>query len=122
MFGINLAKNLLRPYYFRILAAVSWARVRLAPQDATQLEIGSGPTKREGWVTLDVCRGADVFWDLRHKLPFVDSCFDRVYCSHVLEHFSYPDLNLKTAVTRFHSHDLREIGASETARFGRWSA
>ncbi len=32
------------------------------------------------------------------------------------------EINLKTAVTRFHSHDLREIGAFETARFGRWSA
>ena len=31
-------------------------------------------------------------------------------------------LNLKTAVTRFRSHEMREIGAFETARFGRWSA
>jgi hypothetical protein len=31
-------------------------------------------------------------------------------------------LNLKTAVTRFHSHDLRGIGVFEMARFGRWSA
>jgi putative DNA primase/helicase len=30
--------------------------------------------------------------------------------------------NLKTAVTRFHSHDLRGIGVFEMARFGRWSA
>jgi len=29
---------------------------------------------------------------------------------------------LKTAVTRFHSHDVREICVFETARFGRWSA
>jgi hypothetical protein len=31
------------------------------------------------------------------------------------------EINLKTAVTRFRSHEMREIGAFETARFGRWS-
>lgn len=90
--GVSLVKRLLRPYYFKILMATSWVRIKLTLQDVSQLEIGSGPVRKDGWITLDMCRGADVFWNLRHKLPFNDSCFDRVYCSHVLEHFSYPDL------------------------------
>lgn len=37
-------------------------------------------------------------------------------------HAGLQSMILKTADTRFHSHDAREIGAFETARFGRWSA
>lgn len=48
--------------------------------------------RKPGWITLDMCRGADVYWDLRRALPFDDTSFERVYCSHVLEHFSYSDL------------------------------
>lgn len=58
----------------------------------SQLVIGSGPKKRDEWLTLDMCRGVDVFWDLRNRLPFVDASFDEIYCSHVLEHFGYRDL------------------------------
>jgi predicted SAM-dependent methyltransferase len=75
-----------------VLSALSLLELRLRPPTAQQLEIGSGAARRAGWLTLDMCRGPDVFWDLRRKLPFVDASFERVYCSHVLEHFSYPDL------------------------------
>ena len=56
------------------------------------LELGSGPKSKSGWLTVDTCKGADVFWDLRLRLPFPDFTFTTVYCSHVLEHFSYTDL------------------------------
>ncbi len=52
-----------------------------------RLEIGSGPIKRSGWLTLDYCRGADVVWNLNKRLPFPDGCFELIYSSHVLEHF-----------------------------------
>lgn len=66
--------------------------MRLLKESPLYLEIGSGPKKRQGWLTLDMCSGADVFWDLRHSLPFPENTFKAVYCSHVLEHFSYPQL------------------------------
>jgi len=85
-------KGLLRkPYHFGLMA-VSYLKVKANGCAKTQLEIGSGPTRRSGWITLDMCKGADVFWDLRYKTPFKESSFDRVYCSHVLEHFSYREL------------------------------
>lgn len=74
------------------LSMFSLLKLRSRPPSAPQLEIGSGPVRKPGWVTLDMCRGADVYWDLRRPLPFADASFERVYCSHVLEHFSYPDL------------------------------
>lgn len=85
-------KDLIRPIYQQVLMASSLLKLKTSRTNITQLEIGSGPAKREGWITLDMCKGADVIWDLRYKLPFDDSCFDKVYCSHVLEHFSFHDL------------------------------
>ena len=56
------------------------------------IEIGSGSKKKAGWLTLDMCNGSDIFWDLTKKMPFKDSSFEQVYCSHVLEHFDFSDL------------------------------
>lgn len=73
-------------------SAHSLVRIKIKPPRDARLEIGSGPRRRTGWVTLDMSRGADVYWDLRRPLPFDDAMFKCVYCSHVLEHFSYPEL------------------------------
>jgi len=88
----NGIKRFLRKYYYLWLMAASYLKIKIRRSNKTQLEIGSGPTQRAGWMTLDMCKGADVYWDLRYKTPFDESSFDRVYCSHVLEHFSYQDL------------------------------
>ena len=66
--------------------------IRFKPTYSRNLEIGSGPSKRNGWTTLDMCSGADIYWDLRVRLPFKESSFEKVYCSHVLEHFSFHEL------------------------------
>lgn len=88
----NLIKGLLRPLYSILLMATSLLKLKTSHANVTQLEVGSGPRKRRGWITLDRCKGADIFWDLRNNLPFKDSCLDQVYCSHVLEHFSLHDM------------------------------
>jgi predicted SAM-dependent methyltransferase len=57
------------------------------------LEIGSGSKKgTDGWTTLDVCTDCDIYWDLLLPLPFPDNSVTKIYSSHVLEHFFYPDL------------------------------
>lgn len=54
------------------------------------LEIGSGSKKGEnGWTTLDMAPGCDIFWDLSEGLPFPDETVHKIYSSHVLEHFTY---------------------------------
>ena len=92
MIVLNGIKGFLRKYYYLGLMAASYLMIKTGRSNKTQLEIGSGPTQRTGWITLDMCKGADVYWDLRYKTPFKESSFDRVYCSHVLEHFSYQGL------------------------------
>lgn len=78
----------------RSLLQQEFARFRLRLNSAMpgQMEIGSGPVRKPGWVTVDLCTGVDVYWDLRRKLPFADASFDRVYSSHVLEHFTHKEL------------------------------
>jgi predicted SAM-dependent methyltransferase len=93
MLIINSIKNIFRPLrdWFRLIA--SYSKLRLTPASKNiNLEIGSGPVKRQGWLTLDMCKGADVYWDMRFGLPFKSETFKTLYCSHVLEHFSHPDL------------------------------
>jgi predicted SAM-dependent methyltransferase len=56
-----------------------------------RLDIGGGDLKRDGWITIDIAAGCDLFWDLRRGIPFPDSSVDFIYSSHFLEHLSYND-------------------------------
>jgi predicted SAM-dependent methyltransferase len=77
----------------KCLTYVSAARTRVAlsSKDIDKLEIGAGAKGRNGWTTIDLY-GADYIWDLRWRLPLRDASVGEVYSSHVMEHFSYPDL------------------------------
>lgn len=88
----EIEKTAYRQYRDIFRLGLSSIKIKVLRNFNRQLEIGSGPKKRDDWLTLDMCKGADVYWDLRHKLPFEESSFNRIYCSHVLEHFSYVDL------------------------------
>ena len=58
-----------------------------------KLEIGAGDYHGSGgWLTLDVTKKCDIFWDLRWQMPFPDNSVNYIYCSHVLEHFNYRDM------------------------------
>jgi predicted SAM-dependent methyltransferase len=60
-------------------------------QEEIKLELGSH-VPRPGWYTVDLLPGADLVFDLTQKFPFPDNSVDRIYCSHVFEHFTYKDL------------------------------
>jgi len=58
-----------------------------------RLEIGAGPDRKmPGWTTIDMCEGCDLVLDLAKPFPFPDNSVERIYSSHVLEHFYYNDL------------------------------
>jgi predicted SAM-dependent methyltransferase len=57
------------------------------------LELGTGIIERgQGWITMDNKQSCDIKHDLCDPFPFPDNTFPNIYCSHVLEHFYYPEL------------------------------
>lgn len=59
---------------------------------ALKLDIGSGKSKREGFIAIDLSPGAavDVLANLETTLPFADDTFSEVWMSHVFEHLNDP--------------------------------
>lgn len=56
------------------------------------VELGSGDKKgKEGWITIDMTKNCDIFWDLRKGLPFPDESIQSIYSSHFFEHLSYKE-------------------------------
>lgn len=56
------------------------------------IEVGSGDKPgRNGWTTIDVEKNCDLFWDLRHGLPFPDASVRKIYSSHFFEHLSFKE-------------------------------
>lgn len=54
------------------------------------LEVGSGDKHgTNGWVTVDMTAGCDLYWDLRLGIPFLAGSISKIYSSHFLEHLSY---------------------------------
>jgi len=53
------------------------------------LDVGNGDTGKDGWITVDITKNCDIFWDLRRGLPFPDESISKIYSSHFLEHLSF---------------------------------
>jgi len=66
----------------------------LLQNDEIKLNLGSGQQKgRDGWVNVDQNK-SDINWDLRKGIPLPDSCVDKIYSSHLLEHIPFQELKL----------------------------
>ena len=58
-------------------------------RDHIFLELGSGAKKGNGeWVTLDRIGACDIWHDLSKGIPFGDNSIERIYSSHLFEHFN----------------------------------
>lgn len=92
-FGYSIVSTRTMPYVGRrsIRRARRLQEKLLSQNQPVQLELGS--TKpRKCWITVDMSEGADLILDLTKPLPFPDSAVDKIYSSHLLEHFHYPDI------------------------------
>jgi len=52
------------------------------------LNLGSGDTRVQDHISVDLHTDADVKHDLTTPLPYKDGSVDRIYSSHVIEHFT----------------------------------
>ena len=58
-----------------------------------KLNLGGGLIKKEGFINVDILKGADIVWDLnKAPYPFKDESIDYIFCSHTLEHLKEPEL------------------------------
>ena len=59
------------------------------------LELGSGSKRgANGWTTLDVVPGCDVYCDLTKGIPFPDNIVGAIYSSHLFEHLSFKEAQI----------------------------
>lgn len=60
------------------------------PNTVIKLNLGSGPTKMEGFLSVDRIKfpEVDIVADLTKKWPWEDSSVEEVYSSHTIEHFT----------------------------------
>ncbi|MBE9125847.1 MULTISPECIES: class I SAM-dependent methyltransferase [unclassified Coleofasciculus] len=65
----------------------------LKKENYINLEIGAGDQRGEnGWITLDLTRNCDIYWDLRKGIPFPDESIHKIYSSHLFEHLSFKEI------------------------------
>ena len=69
-----------------------WIASLLRQGNPILLEVGSGGKHgTNGWVTVDMTDGCDLYWDLRLGIPFPSGSISKIYSSHFLEHLSYAE-------------------------------
>jgi predicted SAM-dependent methyltransferase len=96
---INRIKALIRdkfPFALPLVIAIrhqkSLRKIRQLLQEgrAICIELGAGNKSGQGgWITIDMARNCDIYWDLRRGLPFPNDSVKRIYSSHFFEHLSF---------------------------------
>jgi predicted SAM-dependent methyltransferase len=73
---------------------LSKRKVRKILRERSQIfvEVGAGDKKGQGdWITIDLTRTCDIYWDLRKGLPFPNESLEKIYSSHFFEHLSFTE-------------------------------
>jgi predicted SAM-dependent methyltransferase len=89
-----ILKRILKPAYLVYKHAISKRRISsfLNKQQEIYLEIGSGDKKgSNGWITIDMTRNCDIYWDLRKGIPFPNESVSKIYSSHFFEHLTFKE-------------------------------
>lgn len=91
---IKLAKWFLKPLYqtYRHLISRRIVNRSLNKGCDINLELGAGNKKGcNGWITIDMSKKCDIYWDLRNGIPFPDESVSKIYSSHFFEHLTFKE-------------------------------
>jgi len=65
----------------------------LKERSRISVEVGGGDRSGKGeWITIDVTKNSDLYWDLRRGIPFPDESLHKIYSSHFFEHLSFDEI------------------------------
>ena len=77
---------------FKHLGSRKKVRCLLKERQDIFINVGAGNVSgQDGWITLDVSKNCDLYWDLRKGLPFPDGSVKKIYSSHFFEHLSFQE-------------------------------
>jgi predicted SAM-dependent methyltransferase len=86
------------PFAVPVAASVkhqlSRRRIRrlLKERNEISVEVGAGDKRGQGeWITIDISKTCDIYWDLRRGIPFPNESLKKIYSSHFLEHLSFKE-------------------------------
>lgn len=91
---LTFLSSLAMPLVNAVKMAATSRRIRHLLQAKTPLcvEVGGGDRKgKNGWLNIDISKKCDLYWDLRHGLPFPDNSLARIYSSHFMEHLTFEE-------------------------------
>jgi predicted SAM-dependent methyltransferase len=93
LLGRERANRMSAPFYDWQARRQTLRNLAALPSNDLCINLGCGPSALEGWVNVDIARGAhiDVIWDLRSGLPFSDESCAVIFSEHVIEHLSKED-------------------------------
>src|ERR1700691_1421403 len=57
----------------------------------SKINLGSGTTRKDGFLNIDLFPGGDLTLDLRRPLPFESDCCEIIFSEHFFEHIDYPN-------------------------------
>ena len=90
---VKMYKILLNSYY----NYCSYITIKntISSEKIIYLELGAGSKKGgNGWLTVDVIPGCDIYYNLRKGIPFPDNSVNKIYSSHFFEHLSSEEIIL----------------------------
>lgn len=91
---MTTVKNWIKPTFWLFKSVVSKFKISnfLKKEQEIFLELGAGNKKGQGgWLTIDMNRNCDIFWDLRRGIPFPDESIAKIYSSHFFEHLTFQE-------------------------------
>ncbi len=75
----RLISNSLRGVYSFYKHQEAKIRIRnlIKAKQEIWLDVGNGDAGKNGWITVDITKNCDIFWDLRRGLPFPDESISK---------------------------------------------
>src|SRR5271163_1584136 len=82
---------------FEIRHQIAKSKIRRVLNERRELniEVGAGDKRGTGgWITIDITRHCDIYWDLRRGIPFPNESIAKIYSSHFFEHLSFNEAQI----------------------------